>query len=100
MKRIAPALGISKRFVGNEPYSPVTNAYNTKMKELLPAHGIELVEILRYGVDGDSSGLAVSASRVRKLLKDGDIEAARMLLPKTSFEIISRIMKDKEQVDA
>ena len=98
-ERIAPKLGISKRFVGSEPYSPVTNAYNTKMKELLPTHGIELIEVLRFEADGDDSGLAVSASRVRKLLKDGDIEATRMLLPKTSFEIISTIMKDKERVD-
>ena len=44
-ERIAPALNIKKRFVGDEPYSPVTDAYNRRMKELLPEHGIELIEI-------------------------------------------------------
>ena len=88
-ERIAPVLGISKRFVGTEPFSPVTNAYNIKMKELLPSQGIELIEIPRFSLEEDSSDLAVSASQVRKLLKAGDIEAARMMIPETSYEIIS-----------
>ena len=35
-KRIAPALGITRRFVGQEPYSPVTARYNRRMQALLP----------------------------------------------------------------
>ena len=85
--RIAPKLGITKRFVGSEPYSAVTNAYNLKMMKMLPEHGIELIEIPRFEV-GDPSE-AVSASRVRALLKAGDIEDARSLIPETSFEKIS-----------
>ena len=52
-ERIAPALNITVRFVGDEPFSPVTKAYNNRMKELLPAHGIELVEIPRFATEGD-----------------------------------------------
>lgn len=92
--RIAPALDISKRFVGQEPFSPVTNAYNTRMKKKLPEQGIEVVEIPRFAVDGDS--LAVSASRVRKLLSEGDLEAARALVPPTSFEIIEQVLNGQK----
>lgn len=62
---IAPHLNITKRFVGTEPLDPVTNAYNQKMKELLPKYGIELVEIPRLC---DKDGNVISASRIRKEL--------------------------------
>lgn len=91
-ERIAPALRITKRFVGREPYSPVTDAYNRKMKELLPERGVELIEIPRH--EAGLPAAAVSASRVRELLKAGDMEGAAALVPDTTFEIIKRIMKD------
>jgi [citrate (pro-3S)-lyase] ligase len=34
--RIAPALGVTVRYVGEEPYCPVTAAYNAAMNEILP----------------------------------------------------------------
>ena len=64
--RIAPALHIKKRFVGEEPFSPTTCAYNRRMKELLPESGIELCEIPRLN--------AISASRVRALIREGRIK--------------------------
>ena len=33
-ERIAPALHITRRFVGTEPFCPVTRAYNERMKQL------------------------------------------------------------------
>ena len=84
-ERIAPALNITKRFVGQEPFSPVTNA---RMKKLLPEYGIELVEIPRFAVEGDE--LAVSASRVRKLFEEGDMEAVKALVPETTYKIIEK----------
>jgi len=86
-ERIAPALNIKKRFVGDEPYSPVTDAYNRRMKGLLPEHGIELIEIERYKAT-DEDGRAVSASRVRELLKEGRLNEVKTLVPETTFEII------------
>lgn len=80
--RIAPALHITRRFVGQEPFSPTTNAYNVRMKELLPQSGIELVEIPR--LDG------ISASRVRALIKEGHIEQTEALVPETTYETILR----------
>ena len=99
-ERISSVLKIKKRFVGQEPYSPVTAAYNKRMKELLPEHGIELIEIPRFTAEGDKSGLAVSASRVRELLKGGDFESVRTLVPDTTFEIIDRVINEKKRVDA
>lgn len=93
-ERIAPVLGIRKRFVGEEPFSPVTAAYNQKMKEMLPGYGIELTEIPR--LESGSPAKAVSASRVRELLRAGDKESVRTLLPGTTSEIIERVLTEKE----
>lgn len=71
--RIAPALRITVRFVGEEPYSAVTRAYNARMHALLPARGIEVVEIPRYR--------GISAGGVRKLLTEGKTEEVRDLVP-------------------
>ena len=80
--RIAPALHITARFVGEEPFSPTTRAYNERMKELLPQKGIELCEIPRLA--------GISASRVRALIKEGRIEETRELVPETTYETILR----------
>ena len=79
--RIAPALRISRRFVGTEPYSETTRAYNEAMKRLLPACGVEIIELPRLEADG----AAVSASRVRALLDAGQLEQARSLVPECCF---------------
>ena len=81
-EHLAPALNITARFVGEEPFSPVTAAYNERMKELLPAHGIELIEIPRAG--------SISASRVRELIQAGEIEQTRDLVPESTYETILR----------
>lgn len=81
-ERIAPALGISIRFVGEEPFCPVTRAYNERMKELLPRHGIELREIPRYN--------DISASRVRALMQQKDYDAIKPLVPETTYAAILR----------
>ena len=81
-RRIAPALGISVRFAGEEPFSPVTCAYNERMKELLPARGIEFREIPR--LDG------ISAGKVRSLIAAGEYEKVREMVPETTYEVIQR----------
>ena len=62
------------------------------MKQKLPESGIEIAEIPRFAVDNDQ--LAVSASRVRNLLKEGHLDEAEALLPPTSFEIIKQSLND------
>ena len=81
-RRIAPALNISIRFAGEEPFSPVTRAYNERMKELLPANGIAFEEIPRLS--------EISAGKVRSLIKDGEFEKAREMVPESTYEVIQR----------
>ena len=72
-KRIAPELHICVRFIGQEPYCPVTRMYNERMKQLLPQSGVEVVELPRYR--------GISASEVRRLLLQGNTEQVRDLVP-------------------
>ena len=81
-RRIAPALDIKIRFAGEEPFSPVTCAYNERMKELLPARGIEFREIPR--LDG------ISAGKVRSFIAAGEYEKVREMVPETTYEVIQR----------
>ena len=79
-KRIAPALGITKRFVGTEPFCPVTRAYNERMKQVLPEYGVEVIEIERK--DG------ISASKVRQLLAEGEKDKVRTLVPECTYKYL------------
>ena len=80
-EHFARPLGISRRFVGTEPFDGVTAMYNRQMKEFLPRYGIEVVEIDRAASDGK----AISASRVRKLLAENKLDEIRKLVPDTTF---------------
>lgn len=81
-RRIAPALNITMRFAGEEPFSAVTRAYNERMKELLPSYGITFEEIPRLA--------GISAGKVRSLITAGEIEKIRDMVPESTFEIIRR----------
>ena len=83
-EKFVPALGVTHRFVGTEPNCQVTNAYNEQMKQHLPRYGVEVVEIPRREVSGE----AVSASRVRALLAQGDFEGIRPLVPDGTYEFL------------
>ena len=75
---IAPTLNIRRRYVGEEPFDRISMQYNNRMKKLLPAHGIEVVELPRYQ--------NISASHVRQLLKEGRIQDVEPLLPPCTYE--------------
>ena len=72
----AAPLGITRRFVGQEPFCGLTASYNQAMQALLPKWGIEVVEIPRLEIGSQ----AVSASRVRELLDQGDWDALTPLV--------------------
>lgn len=86
-KHYAPAFSITRRYVGTEPLCPVTNAYNQVLSELLPRQGIVLQEIDRLKKDG----APISATLVRKLLQEGNLEAIRAFVPQSTFDYL----KDK-----
>ena len=79
-RHIAPALGVTTRYVGSEPIDELTARYNELMQELLPQHGITVKMIDRFQQDG----LPVSASRVREALAEGSLKQASELVPETT----------------
>ena len=83
-EKIAPALRVTRRYVGTESDCAVTGTYNERMKEMLPDYGIELIEIARR----ETGGQAVSASRARRLIASGEWEAIKELLPESSINVI------------
>ncbi len=80
--QIAAPLGISRRFVGQEPYSPLTSRYNLCMKEILPEYGVSLVEFSRLRA-GDKG--YVNAATVRQLWRDGWYDALTAMVPDASL---------------
>ena len=80
--KIAKALNITTRYVGEEPTSQVTGLYNKIMCEQLPKAGIECIVVPRKEADGK----AISASTVRQCLQSGDWETLKTLLPQTSLD--------------
>ena len=83
-KCLAPALHISVRFVGEEPRSLITAAYNAQMKTILPAHGIRVREIPRL----QSSEGIVSASEVRRLLSANRLEEVATVVPECTMRFL------------
>ena len=80
--RIAQAMNITRRYVGEEPNSLVTGIYNEIMQKKLPEKGIECIIIPRL----QSEGKAISASTVRQAIKDGNWDALKELVPKTTLD--------------
>lgn len=87
-KYIAPTLGISKRFVGEEPFDKVTKQYNDSMKKLLPKFGIEFHEIPRKSVGSEDD--IISATKVRKALKEKDFTVLKRYVPQTTFDYLEK----------
>ena len=79
-RHIAPALGATVRFVGTEPTDRLTRHYNELMHEVLT----DVREISRLEKEGN----AVSASRVRKAMEQGDMSTIRQLVPPTTLPYI------------
>lgn len=78
---LAPALGVDVRFAGTEPSDGLTARYNALMREILPASGIDFVEIPRL----EREEAAISASNVRNCLNDGNFMEAVKLTPAASW---------------
>lgn len=91
-RHIAPALGTTVRFVGTEPTDRLTRRYNQLMHEVLA----DVREIVRLEKEGN----AVSASRVRKAMEQGDMSTIRQLVPPTTLPyIIARLATQALQAE-
>ena len=80
--RIAQALNVTHRFVGEEPTSQVTGLYNRIMAQELPKAGVQCHVIPRR----EAGGKAISASTVRAALQNGDWETLKALVPATTLD--------------
>ena len=86
-RHFAPAFHISRRYVGSEPLSPLTNRYNQTLEENLPLQGIEVIQIPRL----TREDCPISASAVRAALAAGDWDTVQNLVPKTTFDYLQTI---------
>ena len=83
-KYYAPKFAITRRYVGTEPLSPMTNQYNQALLAALPEKGIEVRQIPRL----EQEDIPVSASAVRAALAAGETEKLRQLVPQTTYEYL------------
>lgn len=82
--RIAPALNITVRFVGDEPTDKTTNAYNDAMKKVFTKNGIALHIIPRK----EEENRVISASTVRRSLADDDWATVAAMVPPTTLQYL------------
>lgn len=87
-KYFCKSLNIKRRYVGTEPYCKVTNAYNETLDETLKQYGVELELIERKSYKGEE----ISASRVRNLIKSGNIEELKEIVPAVTYEFLKTDM--------
>lgn len=83
---IAKEFDIRIRFAGEEPIDLFTRQYNQEMRRILPDFGIEFKEIPRVKVDEE----AISASRVRKCMSEGDYFTVRKLVLPRVYEYLQK----------
>ena len=85
-EKVAPELGITHRFVGEEPEDAVTNEYNSAMKKILPAYGIQVKEIARKKDEEN----VISASSVRQYLEMNRWDKIKNLVPESTLQILGK----------
>lgn len=83
-KYFCKELNIDRRFVGEEPYCNVTRTYNDSLIKQLKRFNIDLTIIPRKSIQGE----AISASKVRTLIKHKDINKLETFLPKVTLEFL------------
>jgi len=82
-KRIAEKLKITKRFVGDEPYSKTTAIYNQSLKKTLPPEvAVEIIDRKALGTD------VISATKVRQAIAKDDLQTVQKYVPATTFTFI------------
>lgn len=101
--QIAKTLGITRRYVGEEPTSLVTGIYNQIMSEKLPEQGIECIIVPRKTCEDTP----ISASNVRLALQNDNFDTLAKLVPQTTLDyfrspeavpVIERIKKQQNVI--
>jgi [citrate (pro-3S)-lyase] ligase len=81
---IVPLLGITRRYVGEEPYCMVTKSYNQAMQEILGPKGVDIRIIQRKAINGE----VISASNVRDLIHDDKLDDIIDLVPPSTYNFL------------
>lgn len=87
---ICPALKIKQRFIGTEPKSEVTNAYNEAMKYWLQTPELSsfpVVTVTEYERKKIAIGV-ISATTIREALKNEQYEIVRQLVPDSTWNYL------------
>lgn len=82
---ISVILGITHRYVGDEPYSIVTGIYNNVMQSNLPLAGIKFCKMERI----ENDNIPISASHVRTLIKQGLLSKIKSIVPQSTYDFIA-----------
>jgi len=87
---VVPVLGIKRRYVGTENYCKTTEAYNLAMKKILPAFGVEVIEVMRKAtiLRTENSPDYISASKVREAIKTDKLDELIDFLPDSTREFL------------
>ncbi len=96
---IAPALGITHRFVGTEPVCTVTRFYNQQMHQWLTTPSLEhapitLIELPRC----EKAQQPISASLVRHLLFNNQWQELSKLVPTTTYDYLKTLFSQSNEV--
>ncbi|MFT8824812.1 MAG: [citrate (pro-3S)-lyase] ligase [Liquorilactobacillus mali] len=82
--QIIKPLGITSRYLGNEPLSHTTDLYNEALQKELGAE-IDVVIVDRLEVDKE----VVSATKVREAIAEGDVNKCLKYIPSTTAAYIT-----------
>ncbi|OJG83984.1 citrate lyase ligase [Enterococcus ratti] len=83
-ERIAASLNITTRYVGEEPFSPMTSTYNQVLKKILPPE-ITVKVIPRKKTQQNQ---VISASQVRKAFLEEQLEDIQEMVSKTTYHYL------------
>ena len=83
--KLAEALHIRRRYVGQEPSSRVTGIYNDIMLRQLPEKGIDCRIIPRQ----EANSRVISASTVRQAIHDGRLDEVRDMIPDSTYRFFT-----------
>ena len=83
--KIAKNLDINVRYVGEESISLVNGIYNKIMETKLPYYGIKCIIVPKKN---ENSGEIINTSNVRKLIKDGDFDKIKEIVPECTYKYL------------
>lgn len=84
-EQIAPKLGITARYVGEEPYCAITATFNDAMLDILPEAGVT-VRIMPRAL---ANGGIISASTVREMIREGRMDELGAYVPETTLSYLN-----------